>query len=107
MITILSQGDAYHSARAREQREQWLEQLSSVTDGDQVTELASVCSAEQASVHVLVKPSGQTLIRIIVLYGKQLYNYIHDWAEAYITPMVHSQICHHIFPCRVHCRLSY
>ena len=37
VITILSQGDAYHSARAREQREQWLEQLSSVTNGDQVS----------------------------------------------------------------------
>ena len=29
VVTIVSQGDAYHSARAGEKREQWLEQLSS------------------------------------------------------------------------------
>ena len=28
MVTVLSQGDAYHSARARDKRERWLEQFS-------------------------------------------------------------------------------
>ena len=31
VVTIVSQGDAYNSARAKEKRERWLEQLS-VTD---------------------------------------------------------------------------
>ena len=45
VITILSQGDAYHSARAREQREQWLQQLSSsAAAGGQVSACRHQCT---------------------------------------------------------------
>lgn len=41
VVTILSQGDNYHAARAREKREEWLEQLASVVE---LEEVGSVCS---------------------------------------------------------------
>lgn len=36
VITVLSQGGNYHAARAKEKREQWLEQLASVSELEEV-----------------------------------------------------------------------
>lgn len=36
VTTVLSQGGTYHAARAKEKREQWLEQLASVSELEEV-----------------------------------------------------------------------